>query len=111
MTAPDPALAWPPFRDSSIGAIAWRDFILYASAEPEILAAFKAATGLSFVPPKNGLEAMIDKATGHTDATAEEFVIWATVNLWGASEAPPAYRAMLAERGIDVTPKEDDDDG
>ena len=97
----------PPFRDSDIGAIAWRDFLTWAAQEPEILAQFKATTGLSFSPPKNGFEAMIDKATGYTDKVMEQFVFWATVNLWGASEAPPLYRAMLAAQGIDVTP----DDG
>lgn len=74
--------------------IAWRDFCLWAASEPDCVAAFHAETGRSFMAkPANGLEAMIDQATGKIDDDARAFVDWVTDSQWGIDEAPASYRA------------------
>ena len=37
-------------------------------------------------PPANGLERMIDEATGHSDAYMGKFVEWAIKTQWGTEE-------------------------
>lgn len=85
--------------------IAWRDFIDFAIREPQMRKQFTDDTGISFPePPKNALEAMIDKATGNDidarmDAATKAFVRWATEAHWGLDVAPASYRAEIeAER-------------
>jgi hypothetical protein len=78
--------------------IAWRDFILWAGSTPEMIEAYEQSTGCKMLaPPRNALDAMIDKATGAQKESVEAFVLWVTINHWGAHEAPAAYRkAMIA---------------
>ncbi len=75
-------------------ALAWRDFVLWSSKQPEALQAFQNETGLS-MSPSSGLEAAIDAATGARSAIAEEFVKWVTENFWGLEYAPRAYREKI----------------
>lgn len=73
-----------PHPDNPVMQIAWRDFLLWAFDQPHIRAAFESDTGRALPPtPRNGLESMIDGATGVHTAYAEAFAEWATVNLWG----------------------------
>ena len=44
---------------------AWLGCISWAAGEPVLLEQFKKDTGLSYSAPKNGMDAMIDEATGH----------------------------------------------
>jgi hypothetical protein len=83
--------------------IAWRDFILWAHGEPEMVNAWTKATGRSFSgSPANPLEAMIDRATGKDASDAEAFVLWVTEHCWGSGEAPAAVRARLANRAANA---------
>jgi hypothetical protein len=65
-------------------APAWASCMSWAISEADIRAAFEAETGHQYSPPKNGLERMIDEATGHGNAYVKAFVTWANENVWGA---------------------------
>jgi hypothetical protein len=86
--------------------IAWRDFILWAGSTPEMIEAYERATGCKMLAPaRNALEAMIDKATGAQKESVEAFVLWVTINHWGADEAPASYRnAMIAAGKMTAPP-------
>jgi hypothetical protein len=73
---------WPLMKD------AFFSFVSYAIGEKGFQVEFKKASGhdLNSLIPKNGLEAMIDKATGRTKQILKEFVDWLIVNYWGENE-------------------------
>lgn len=76
-----------------LNTIAWRDFIMWASDQQPMREAFTKSTGIPFLPPaKNGLDALIDKATNAHEKTLRAFVQWVTENHWGLEFAPEAYR-------------------
>lgn len=84
--------------DAAFGYPAWRGFIAWAIKQPEMREQFTAETGHQWPSAaKNGLEAMIDGATGYHEKVAEAFMLWATKTHWGADEAPPEVRAALNE--------------
>lgn len=88
--------------------IAWRDFIFWAGANPEMIAAYERATGSKMLaPPRNALEAMIDKATGAQAESLEAFVLWVTIHHWGADEAPATYRKAMIAAGKMTAPKDE----
>jgi hypothetical protein len=62
--------------------IAWQDFLWWAIGEKEIVKQFEEQTGMKFSAPKNGIEKMIDDATGFQSTTLERFVVWATETMW-----------------------------
>lgn len=64
-------------------APAWLGCIHFALGEPEIVAAFRAATGNLWKPGRNGLDKAIDEATGADWEFIKAFVIWANANVWG----------------------------
>lgn len=76
--------------------IAWRDFIMFASANPGMQAAFKADTGFDLTERKTGIDAAIDEATGYDTDKLECFILWATEKHWGMEYAPPSYRAYVS---------------
>ena len=69
---------------------AWRDCVVWAIGEPEIVAAFRRDTGNTWAPGRSGLERMIDAATGVDRDFVEAFIRWANVNIWGPIDGPPA---------------------
>lgn len=75
----DPLMRW-----------AWQDFVAFACEDADMIEQYKAETGI-VIPsrPRNGLEAMIDKATGfdqQTDQIALAYIKWTTTNYWGDEE-------------------------
>ena len=62
---------------------AWLGCLHWAIGEPEILAAFKRDTGLSYSAPRCGLDAMIDQATGVQEKIIAAFIPWFNENVWG----------------------------
>ena len=81
--------------DADFGYPAWRGFISWAYEQPEMRAAFTADTGISWPSaPKNGLDAMIDKATGHREKQAEAFAVWAS-DQYGEEFCPPAMQEAI----------------
>ena len=82
-------LGWPMMAQAYI------DFAMWVFGKTEFLEAFKTETGITFVPPKNGLERMIDDATGAGKSFISKFLDWLTVNHWGEEkpeELPPFPR-------------------
>lgn len=67
---------------------AFLSFASYSIGKEEFRADFKKASGCDIkgLIPKNGLEAMIDKATGHTDDILKKYMDWLIVNCWGEEE-------------------------
>lgn len=64
--------------------VAFRDFVLFAYDIPAFRQAFKADTGFDLDDhPKNGLEKMIDDATGINDERAKAFIEWLIKAHWG----------------------------
>jgi hypothetical protein len=66
-------------------AIAWRDFVIYAASDADIVGAFFVETGhdLAAVLGARGLAAAIDDAAGRTKATIDRFIDWLTERHWG----------------------------
>lgn len=82
-----------------IREIAFRDFLTWAISEPEMVAAFDRDTGRTLGgKPKNGLEMVIDEATGKLNSDVFAFMLWVTEHHWGIDEAPAKIRALFAER-------------
>jgi len=71
-----PEIMWPMY----FSCLQW------AIAEPEIMARFKVDTGLSYSPPRCGLDAMIDEATDLKGTIIKAFVEWFNLNVWGPWE-------------------------
>lgn len=67
---------------------AFFDFVLWAVGQTDMLAQFKKDSGyeLESLIPKNGLERMIDEATGRTKDIIGKFIDWLIVNHWGEAE-------------------------
>lgn len=83
-------------NDAMFGYPAWRGFVAWAIKHPDFRAEFTKATGLQWpAPPKNGFDAMIDKATGVHETVREAFVLWVTEHHWGLDDAPPAVREAV----------------
>lgn len=82
-----------------LSAIMWSGAVTAAAENADAVAAFKADTGLDLHPTRrNGLEALIDRATGYEDHVLHEFIRWFTVNHWGLEHAPRAYRNLVDPR-------------
>lgn len=73
---------WPLMKD------AFLDFASYSISQDEVREQFKKDIGydLHSIIPKNGLEEMIDKATGRTSDILWQFMDWLIVNQWGEAE-------------------------
>lgn len=84
--------------DADLGYPAWRGFVSWAYADDRMRAAFTAETGILWPPaPSNGLELLIDRATGAETAVAGAFAIWASEQ-WGEEFCPPAMREAIAKK-------------
>ena len=85
-------------KDNPIMAGAFASFMEWIWGQDEAHAAFTAATGHHRPsPPKNGLEAAIDRATG-ADARAKQYVsafaAWAIREHWGEEGDPRMDEAL-----------------
>ena len=69
--------------DDTPDHMAWAACMSWALGNAEVRAEFEAASGMKWTPPKNPIDAAIDKATGHGEAYVAAFVAWANVNVWG----------------------------
>lgn len=76
----------------------WAGLMRFLLGEDSVRQSFEAEAGATFRAPSNGLEAMIDKATGHGTAYVADFCRWATPLYFGGPEdICPAIAAKLAE--------------
>ena len=82
--APPELLALRPDTADGLMVGAYLAFLKWAASEPDVCARFEVDTGMK-PPPKamNGMEAMIDAATGADGAYGVAFIVWATKNMWG----------------------------
>lgn len=69
-------------------APAWLGCIGFAARDAGICATFEAETGKRWTPPRNGMDAMIDAATGADWAYVKAFIEWVNVNVWGPIDGP-----------------------
>jgi hypothetical protein len=67
-------------------APAWASCMRWALGNDDVRAAFESATAHRYVPPKNGLEQMIDEVSGQGTAYVKAFVLWANEHVWGAMD-------------------------
>jgi hypothetical protein len=81
-----------------LNAIAWRDFLVWAWSEPEMLAQFTAKTGLDARSVTSAINAAIDAATGADRSLAAQFIEWVTCEHWGIEHAPAAYRRAISTK-------------
>jgi hypothetical protein len=65
---------------------AWASCLMWAVNDPDAIAAFREDTGCKFQPARNGLDRMIDEATGAEAAFVKAFVEWFNSNVWGEIE-------------------------
>ena len=68
----------------ALEAIAWRDCLVWASSDGDVLQMFLDETGMKL--PTSGLDRMIDEATGNDKRIAEKFVEWFNENIWGRED-------------------------
>jgi hypothetical protein len=87
---PQSATISPPADVPHYARPIWYSCLHWAIGNEEILAAFKADTGLSYSAPRCALDAMIDDATGLGNSVVVAFVPWFNQNIWGAWQDPPA---------------------
>jgi hypothetical protein len=64
-------------------AIAWADSLRFALGRDDILAAFRAETGIRWEPGKTGLDRLIDEATDADYRFIRAFAAWHNKNIWG----------------------------
>ncbi len=69
-------------------APAWLGLLNALLGWPETVEAFRRETGCKYHPPKNWLEAQIDRATGADWEFLKSFVAWVNVNHWGPLDGP-----------------------
>lgn len=62
---------------------AWLGCFRWALQDPDILAAFQAATGMHWQPGRTPIARMIDDATGMEQAFMVAFAAWMNATLWG----------------------------
>lgn len=62
---------------------AWLGCISWAIGDESVVAAFRQDTGLQWRPGRNGIDRMIDQATGAEQEFVRAFVLWVNVNVWG----------------------------
>lgn len=82
---PEAIAPYPAFiRDNPVMQSAFASFMSWLWGQDDAHAAHTEATGIARLPrPKNGLEAMIDVATGVSKQYAESFAQWAIDTQWG----------------------------
>jgi len=89
------------FQDSSVGDVAWSNFITWANDQAWMHRDFFHATGILKPPPPahpNSIDVMIDKACDLSkllEDYAESFVIWATVWHYGWTLSPYPIRELI----------------
>lgn len=71
-----------------LNVAAWREGIAWAIEEPEILKAFRDATGIDLLTSRSPIENLVDEATGKRREDLEGFVDWFTATIWGADMDP-----------------------
>jgi hypothetical protein len=74
--------------------IAWRDFVVWAFGQKEIISVFNKKTRNQLLCKKSPIDFMIDEATGKTESDIEQFVFWVTKELWGMKYAPQKMKEM-----------------
>jgi hypothetical protein len=62
---------------------AWFGCLAWALQEPDILAAFRAETGMQWTPGSTPIDRMIDEAAGADKGFIEAFAQWHNMNVWG----------------------------
>lgn len=62
---------------------AWESCLKMTAQNPEAIECFKEMTGCDYSPPANGIEKLIDEATGHTADFTEQFLGWFNKQVWG----------------------------
>jgi hypothetical protein len=67
-------------------APAWASALHWAIGSDHVRADFEAMTGKKWTPPRNGLDRMIDEATGADKEYIEAFVAWFNEHVWGDVE-------------------------
>lgn len=73
-----------PFMPTDhLAQIMWVGCLQWAIDEPGIVEQFQKQTGMHWTPPRDGLEAMIDKACGVEREFVLAFVRWFNQNIWG----------------------------
>jgi hypothetical protein len=82
---PEPAYA----ADNPVMASGFTGFLTWIWGQDEAHATFQAQTGARRMPPpRNGLDRMIDDATGAGDAYTKAFITWAVKTQWGEAGDP-----------------------
>lgn len=77
----------PGHIDNPIMQIAFRDFVNFAYRTPEMLEAFKLHSGIDLAAKATPIDAMIDDATGKTEADMQKFLDWLIEFHWGAESS------------------------
>lgn len=69
-----------------IMAGAWAACLNYTISRTDALKRFEEETGNVFRPATNGIEKMIDDATGYEVEFLGKFIDWFNLNIWGTRD-------------------------
>ncbi len=83
-------------------AEAWIGSLHYALGSEQITSMFRRDTGNQWFPAKNGIDAMIDKATDAEKNFLIKFAKWHNENIWGEENGKPADFDGAEEGGDDA---------
>jgi hypothetical protein len=79
---------------------AFVDYVGWAARDPQMVENFERDTGIKCRPPKTGLDAVIDKATGRNSAIASQFIDWCAT-YYGREFLPTNFMEILTEKRDD----------
>jgi hypothetical protein len=75
-------------------------YVRWAARDPQMVENFERDTGIKFRPPKTGLDAAIDKATGYNSEIARRFMDW-SATYYGREFLPTNFMEILTEKRDD----------
>lgn len=73
---------------------AYVDYVRFAAATPELIDQFQREKNVKYVPPRNGLEEAIDKASGRTERLLVAFLEWCAEK-YGVDYLPKDYLELV----------------
>lgn len=88
MTLDELELGCPKDLPDDLARVCWASALRASLDQPEIQAAFKAATGMSYTPPRSVLESLIDEASGYPERFLRTYIEWFNTHVWGPWDGP-----------------------
>lgn len=89
---------------NEIMQVLWVGALQFSISHKPTMQAFSEETGLHYTAPRNGLDRMIDEATGADSAFLLAFIRWFNVNVWGEENGKPVDAPCPPSGQAETTP-------